>query len=198
MTDVDDQHLTGPFAPLHGHGLRLCAWDPDSGTQAQEWLRGTLDPEFGRWNTPLTKIHDLDGARAAMRRKADEAARGTSASYRITDASSGTTLGHVGVNVIDHVFSNARVGYWVLPEARGRGVATRALRLAAHWALTDLGLHRLELGHALGHDASCRIAEQCGFRYEGTLRGAMFEAGRRDAFRDVHLHGRLATDPEPA
>lgn len=133
-----------------------------------------------------------------MRRKADEAARGTSASYRITDASSGTTLGHVGVNVIDHVFSNARVGYWVLPEARGRGVATRALRLAAHWALTDLGLHRLELGHALGHDASCRIAEQCGFRYEGTLRGAMFEAGRRDAFRDVHLHGRLATDPEPA
>ena len=76
--------------------------------------------------------------------------------------------------------------------------AARAESLAAHWALTDLGLHRLELGHALGHDASCTVAERCGFRYEGTLRGAMFEAGRHDAFRDIHLHARLATDPEPA
>ncbi|WP_422125714.1 hypothetical protein [Streptomyces graminilatus] len=35
------------------------------------------------------------------------------------------------------------------------------------------------------------------FWYEGTLRGAMFEPGRHDAVRDIHLHGRLATDPEP-
>lgn len=198
MTDVDDQHLIRPFTPLHGHGLRLCAWDADSGAQAQDWLRAALDPEFGRWNTPLTLVHDLDGARAAMRRRAEQAAQGTSVSYRITDESSGTTLGHLGINVIDHVFRTARVGYWVLPEARGHGVATRALRLGAHWALTDLGLHRLELGHALGHGASCTVAERCGFRYEGTLRGAMFEAGRHDAFRDVHLHARLATDPEPS
>ena len=81
---------------------------------------------------------------------------------------------------------------------RSRHVAVRALTLAARWALTDLGLHRLELGHALGHDASCHIAERCGFPAEGVLRGAMFEAGSQDAFRDVHLHGRLATDPETA
>ncbi|MFE3853786.1 GNAT family N-acetyltransferase [Streptomyces griseorubiginosus] len=197
MTDVDDQHRTGPFAPLHGHGLRLCAWEADSDAQVQDWLRATLDPEFGRWNTPLTLIHDLDGARAAIRNKADQAAQGTSASYRITDEATGTTLGHIGLNMIDHVFRTARVGYWVLPEARGRGVATRALRLAARWGLTDLDLHRLELGHALGHGASCTVAERCGFRYEGTLRGAMFEAGRHDTFRDAHLHARLATDGEP-
>jgi RimJ/RimL family protein N-acetyltransferase len=185
-----------PFPDLHGHGLRLCAWDPDA--HAEFWLRGTTDPEFARWNTPLVPVDDLVDARESLRRKARLAADGTSASYRITDASGGTTLGHIGVNVIDHVLRNARVGYWVLPEARGRGIATRALRLAAHWALTDLGLHRLELDHALGHDASCHIAEQCGFRYEGTLRGAMFEAGRRDAFRDMHMHARLATDGEPS
>ncbi|GGW60542.1 hypothetical protein GCM10010320_46950 [Streptomyces caelestis] len=34
-------------------------------------------------------------------------------------------------------------------------------------------------------------------RYEGTLRGAIFEEGRHDAFRDAHLHARLSTDPEP-
>jgi RimJ/RimL family protein N-acetyltransferase len=70
--------------------------------------------------------------------------------------------------------------------------------LATRWAFTQPGLHRFELDHALGHDASCRIAERCGYPYEGTLRGAMWEAGRHDAFRDAHLHARLATDPEPS
>ncbi|MFB8777005.1 GNAT family N-acetyltransferase [Streptomyces broussonetiae] len=187
-----------PLPDLHGHGLRLSHWDANADADAADWLRGLADPEFRRWNTPLTPVTDLDDARASLRAKQRHEADGTGASFRITDAATGATLGHVGVNEIDHVMSVARVGYWILPEARGHRVATRALALAARWALTDLGLHRLELGHALGHDASCRIAERCGFPYEGTLRGAMLEADDRHAFRDVHLHARLATDPPPA
>ena len=196
MPDLDDQqHITAPFTELHGHGLRLCSWDPVS--DAETWLRGVTDPDFLRWNTPLTLVSDRDEAGEVLRERAREAADGTMAAFRVTDEASGATLGHIGVNAISHVFRTARVGYWVLPEARGQGVATRALALAAHWAFTDLGLYRLELGHALGHEASCRVAERCGFRAEGTLRGAMFEAGRQDAFRDVHLHARLASDGEP-
>jgi RimJ/RimL family protein N-acetyltransferase len=78
----------------------------------------------------------------------------------------------------------------------GGGGVPRSLALAGRWAFEGLGVHRLELGHAVGHEVSCRVAERCGFLYEGTLRGAMFEAGRQDAFRDVHLHARLATDAE--
>ncbi|AWW39029.1 GNAT family N-acetyltransferase [Streptomyces cadmiisoli] len=187
--------VSQPFPEPHGHGLRLCRWDPDSDADAENWLRGMSDPEFQRWNTPLKQITGLSEARASLRAKAESWANGSGASFRVADAATGTTLGHLGVNEIDHVFRVARVGYWTLPEARGRGVAARALVLAADWAFTDLGLHRLELGHALGHEASCRIAQRCGFPYEGTLRGAMWEAGRQDTFRDVHLHGRLATDP---
>ncbi|MFB9462131.1 GNAT family N-acetyltransferase [Streptomyces cinereospinus] len=195
MALMNSRSLSHPHPELHGHGLRLCGWDPASDADAEAWLRGLSDPDFRRWNTPLSPVTDLDSARASLRGKADSTANGTSASFRVTDAATGATLGHVGVNEIDHVFRLARVGYWILPEARGRRAATRALDLAARWALTDLGLHRLELGHAAGHDASCRIAVRCGFPAEGTLRGAMWEAGRQDAFRDVHLHGRLATDP---
>ncbi|MFF7858681.1 GNAT family N-acetyltransferase [Streptomyces sp. NPDC007904] len=182
---------------LHGHGLRLRPWDPVSRADAEVWLRGTTDPEFQRWNTPLRPVTDLAGARETLRARAERAADGMAASFRIDDAGTGTALGHIGINEIRPGLRLGRVGYWVLPEARGRGVATRALLLTAHWALTELGLHRVELDHAVGHEASCRVAERCGFAYEGTMRGAVLAAGRHDAFRDAHLHARLATDPEP-
>ncbi|MER5787806.1 GNAT family protein [Streptomyces sp. NPDC001980] len=198
MALTDEQPAApGPDVTPHGHGLRLDRWDPDAEEQVEAWLRARTDPDFRRWNTPLTVVSDLAGARAALAGLRKQAAEGTCAPFRITDAESGTTLGHIGINMIDRTFRTARVGYWVLPEARGRRVATRALALATDRAFAELQLHRLELGHALGHDASCRIARTCGFAYEGTLRGAMFEAGRQDAFRDVHLHARLATDPSP-
>lgn len=198
MASTDEQHLTTPVPELHGDGIRLRLWEPDSDADVAAWLRGVTDPEFQRWNTPLKPVTDLDSARESLRRKGREAVEGTSVTYCVVDATSGAVLGSVGLQAVEPVLSVARVGYWVLPEARGRRIAVRALNLASRWALTELGLHRLELGHAIGHEASCRVAERCGYRYEGTLRGAMFEAGRRDAFRDVHLHGRLATDPEPS
>ncbi|MEU6318437.1 GNAT family N-acetyltransferase [Streptomyces sp. NPDC047009] len=199
MTDVKRNSPAPPDSSreLHGHGLRLCSWDVRSREHVEAWLRGLTDPDFRQWNTPLKTVDNWEDALASMRSKAAGVANGTNASFRITDAESGGTLGHIGVNEIDHVLRVARVGYWILPEVRGRGVASRALALTARWALTDLGLNRLELGHALGHEASCRIAERCGFPFEGTLRGAMFEAGRKDVFRDVHLHARIASDPEP-
>lgn len=189
--------LAPSFPDLRGHGLLLRSWDPDSDTDVEAWLHGHTDPEFRRWNTPLRLFRDIDGARESLRARAESVAKGTTAAYCVTDEDSGTALGSIGLHEMDPVVRCARVGYWVLPEARGRGVATRALAVAARWAFTDLELHRLELGHALGHEVSCKVAERCGFRYEGTLRDAMFEAERHDAFRDVHLHARLATDPEP-
>ncbi|MFE4819695.1 GNAT family N-acetyltransferase [Streptomyces sp. NPDC056704] len=197
MPDVHEKSLAHPFPVLDGHGLRLRPWDPESEADVATWLRGLSDPEFQRWNTPVKIVRDLDSARDSLRSRAEAVADGTAVAFCITDAATGTTLGHIGVNDINHVIRVGIVGYWVLPEARGRQVATRALALAARYAFGAVRLHRVELGHALGHDVSCRIAERCGFPYEGTLREAMFESGRHDAFRDVHLHARIATDPEP-
>lgn len=200
MAHIDERspaHSIPEFPELLGHGLRLRQWRADSDTDVDAWLRGRTDPDFRRWNTPLTPVTDLDSARDSLGTRSETAADGTQVTFCVTDADTGVILGQLGLNDINPFIRVARVGYWVLPEARGRGVATRALALGARWAFDRLGLQRLELGHAVGHDASCRVAERCGFRYEGTLRGAMFEAERQDVFRDVHLHGRIAQDPEP-
>jgi len=55
------------------------------------------------------------------------------------------------------------VGYWLLPEARGRGLATRAVRLVVAWARGDT-IPRLRLVTAVDNAHSRAVAERCGFR----------------------------------
>jgi RimJ/RimL family protein N-acetyltransferase len=75
----------------------------------------------------------------------------------------------------------AAVGYWLVPEARGRGVATHAVRLLAGWAFAELGLARLELACSPGNEASQRVAERCGFARAGLSHPPHpFPDGRRD------------------
>jgi RimJ/RimL family protein N-acetyltransferase len=56
------------------------------------------------------------------------------------------------------------LSYGVAPPARGRGIATRAARLAAGWALTGGGFSRVELRIPESHAASRRVAEKAGFK----------------------------------
>lgn len=77
------------------------------------------------------------------------------------------------------------VGYWVVPAARGSGVASRALGLVSRWALSDLGLHRLELEHSTLNEPSCRVAAKAGYVLEGTKRS---QALHDDGWHDMHLH----------
>ena len=57
----------------------------------------------------------------------------------------------------------AQTGYWVAPEARGRGLAGTALVLVSRWALAALPLIRLQLFVDVDNPASMRVAERAGF-----------------------------------
>ncbi|WP_208719800.1 GNAT family N-acetyltransferase [Amycolatopsis circi] len=73
-------------------------------------------------------------------------------------------LGHIVVKVRDA--GTAEVGYWTAAQARGRGIAARALETTSRWALGTqqfVPLSRLELLHAEDNPASCRVAEKCGY-----------------------------------
>jgi RimJ/RimL family protein N-acetyltransferase len=191
---------------LKAYGLLLRPWEE---TDRHAALRGLTDPDFRRWNTPLLPVDDEHDAIRFIRDRAEGWERGTMASYAITGdggrdsdgdgdwegAEGGIVLGNISVSMIDFRMCSGRVGYWVLPEARGRRVASRALEAVTRWAFRDLGLHRLELGHAVGNDASCAVARRCVYAYEGLLRGAMINPA--GGMRDIHLHARLATDPAP-
>ena len=183
-----------PDTRLSDATLYLRPWDPQSETDVAAWLAGTNDAEFGRWNTPDRTITSPAEARESLQRRESAWRDATAASFCVTDRADGTILGHIAINAIAWNMLRAQVGFWLLPEARGRHLSARALDLAALWAFDTLGLHRLELYHAVGNEASCRIAERCRFEHEGVLRDRMFESGERERFRDAHLHARLASD----
>ena len=78
------------------------------------------------------------------------------------------------------------MGYWGHPEARGRGVMSAAVGLAAKHAFTPieeggLGRRRLMLFAAEGNTASAHVAVANGFTLTGTARAA---SPRRDGSYD--------------
>ncbi len=122
----------------------------------------------------------------------ERAAEGALAHFAIRDAGSLESIGYLiffGVNLRD---GRAEVGYFVFPEARGRGAATRATMLVVDWAFHDLGLQRVQAIAFQDNVASQRVIEKAGFTREGVLRSYFPrpEGGRGDAV----IFSRLATD----
>ncbi|WP_328965073.1 GNAT family N-acetyltransferase [Streptomyces virginiae] len=103
----------------------------------------------------------------------------------------GAAVGLIGWGDIDLQGGGAEIVYWLLPAARGAGVAVEATRRVSRWALDDLGLHRLRLCHSTANPASCRVADKAGYTLEGTQRSALLHA---DGWHDQHLHALVQGD----
>lgn len=85
----------------------------------------------------------------------------------------------------------AEVGFGLTPQARGRGVMTRSLRLLLDWGFTELDLRGVHWRAVVGNDASWRVAQKCGFTLEGAVRGLLVHRGQR---LDGWIGTRLAAD----
>ncbi len=169
-------------------GLVLRAWAPDDAPvvmaafatpDIQRWHFRRFDTEAdaGRWIADRNRLWTLE----------------TGASWAIVDRASVDVVGRVAIypKLED---GHGEVSYWVLPSARGRGVATRACVAATDWA-HDLGLNRVELQHSIHNAGSRRVALKAGFVEEGVRRGANLHD---DGWHDMRLYSHLPTDPPAA
>jgi RimJ/RimL family protein N-acetyltransferase len=102
----------------------------------------------------------------------------------------GGLLGGVALHHFDPMRDTLEVGYWLLHEARGRGVATRSVRAAIDDAFAN-GIFRMEAHVRVGNVASERVLERLGFEREGIKRRYLRHEGVRV---DATLFSLLAPD----
>jgi [ribosomal protein S5]-alanine N-acetyltransferase len=79
-------------------------------------------------------------------------------------------------------------------EERGKGVTSEAVNLLVRYLFETKRVNRIRLVIHPGNAASRRVAEKCGFRHEGTARGAWYNRGRH---HDVEIYAILHDDVIP-
>ncbi|MEU3458210.1 GNAT family N-acetyltransferase [Micromonospora sp. NPDC006766] len=173
-----------PQPDIDADGLRLRPWQP---ADRPAVLAAYADPAIQRWHC---RTMTNDEARQWIDSWPLRWRQETGAGWAVTNQSG--VLGQISLRRIDLTEAQAEVSYWVLPAARGRRVAPRALAALTDWSVRQLGLHRVWLRHSTANPASCRVAERAGLAAEGTNRSAGRHA---DGWHDMHVHARLATDP---
>ncbi len=180
--------LRHPDPPLADAVVALRAWRADD---VPERLMGFAEPSVQRFSWPHTRAYTEADAQEFFVHQDRTRVRGEELSFAFTAPGDPmTVLGGGSVFGIDPVHARAAVGYWLTPEARGRGVATHATRLMARWAFEVLGVARLELTCGPDNPASQRVALRCGFQREGVLRSHLaFKGGRRDTIVFSRLPG---------
>ena len=178
---------------INGDGVRLRALRPDD---LDDLVAGYRDPLVQRFLPQVPAPFEAGVADWFVRERAAQIAAEGGAVYAIADPATDRLLGSIGLDRVVAGRQQGEVGYWVGPQARGRGVATAALRALSGHAF-GTGLQRLELLTHWENAASQRVALAAGYRREGVRRGVM---RNRDGGRDDLLaYARLADDPpEPA
>jgi isopropylmalate/homocitrate/citramalate synthase/RimJ/RimL family protein N-acetyltransferase len=195
-------HVEGEKVPFPPDGLsdgvvRLRRLREDD---VERMLLGLGDPELLRDAGFPSTEHTLESVRESIvRRRPAQLRSGDAAELAIADAKTDLFLGSIILHTFKWYASQAEVGYWVLPEERGRGLAGRAAGVLARWAIDALGLTRIEAHVPVDNVASLRSIEHAGFTREGVARGVFDnQRGRVDVAvyslvrADLPRHGRRA------
>ncbi|MEJ7787298.1 MAG: GNAT family N-acetyltransferase [Solirubrobacteraceae bacterium] len=167
---------------LYSDGIVLRSWHPGDAARVFEVCQ---DPQIQHWLPTLPRPYREVDARGFV---TDALGLGP---YQLAVVEAGSVVGSVGLHLAKH--ETGGIGYWCAPEARGRGLTTRAVRMLCRYGLVELGLERLQLTADVDNCASQRVAEKVGFRREGVIRSHLRHPNgqRRDSALFSLLPGEL-------
>jgi [ribosomal protein S5]-alanine N-acetyltransferase len=159
---------------IEGDGIVLRDWRPEDAP--------ALEPVCGEWNvssfTSVPWDYTEAEARSWVARQREKRAAGTVLALAITQPGRDLPLGNVNLAEFDPAGTSASVGYWLVPDARGRGLAAIAARLLIDWGFETLGLERIEFAILPENLASQRVAERLGATSEGIREQSHHDHGR--------------------
>jgi len=148
-------------------------------------LRGCAD-KLVQALTSMPDPHEPTVARWISTRQS-QSIEGRSSFVAIATADGKSILGSIGIIGFEWKHARAEVGYWLLPEQRGRGFATLALKAYSAWIFDTLPIERIDLFASQGNLASMEVAKRCGYTYEGLLRSFRIYSGNRESLETFSL-----------
>ena len=139
-------------------------------------LPAFTDPELREaGNLPA---FDREALIASLRDLPTLAEQGRLLALAAVDARNNDVVGGGTLHHLDAERKIVEIGYFVLPHARRRGVATIIARLLAEHAFA-LGIQRVAAYVNIDNTASERVVERAGFTREGVVRSMPKPDGRR-------------------
>ena len=171
--------------------IALRCWRP---ADADDLVACCNDPQLAYWldnlPVPYTTVHAHTYITLSLQAWQGG---GVETAFAITDTVTAAVLGSCGVFWQDEDAGVAEIGYWVRRDVRGRGIASRAVTLAAGWVFATVGWERLELRVDTRNTASQRVAEKAGFDREGVLRSAAINTADQTRV-DLALYALVRSD----
>ncbi|MGN7799242.1 GNAT family N-acetyltransferase [Leifsonia sp. 22587] len=148
------------------------------------------DPAIARWTTvPAPYLH-RHAVGFVTKVVPDGWASGRVCTWAVRDDAALVGMISIG-DIHGH---QGEIGYWLAPEARGRGVMSEAARLVIDYGFAPapqgLALQRMVWRALVGNAASAAVARRAGFRWEGVVpkgaeqRGERFDEWRGSMGRD--------------
>jgi RimJ/RimL family protein N-acetyltransferase len=146
-----------PDPPLADGELLLRPWRIGD---APELVAAWGDPDIGRW-TGVPEQRDLAAAERWI--AGDLARRQRGLSLDLVIETGGLVVGEVGLVGFQAADSTAEVGWWLARAHRGRGHASRAVRLLTDWAVDELSVGALVARCHRANPAAGAVARRAGF-----------------------------------
>lgn len=162
---------------------------PWSGGDAAAVVDAFQDPLIQKWH--VRRPDSVEEAAGWIEGWQSQWHSETGAHWAVVEPSSNLLLGRIGLKGIDVYDGTAELVYWMAVSARGRGVCSSSVTAVSRWAFGDMTFNRLELEHSVDNAASCRVAGNTGFQFEGTRRRS---ARHADGWHDMHVHSMIRGD----
>ncbi len=151
---------------LEGKNVNLRVAEKEDLPLIAEWFN---NPEFSGRYDPL----DAQQSRTEIEKKYDKL--GSEEKWFLIEKKDETKVGLIQNFTVE---GNLEIGYAMIPNERGKGYGTEAVKIMIDYLFLSKNIIRIQAGTNVENKASQKVLERAGFKREGIMRKAMFVRGK--------------------
>lgn len=153
--------------------LTLCKIIPEHAADMYEY---SCDSEVTRYLTwsPHSSLKETERYIKLLQRKYED---GTFNDWGLIFKETGKFIGTCGYTSFDKTENKGEVGYVLAKDFWGKGLAAEAVKAVMQFGFETFGLDSFCAKHMEGNDASGRVMQKCGMKFEAMYRHSMFIKG---------------------